>query len=223
MEHIIKIVLRDAADEVHPKSGETKMEIKRVNVYKDSRFSERALHQHGCFLVDDKPYEMIIVSRSEAVITGENPSCFLEVIKEFRLYAPFITCFFDDKHQLICEYPRADVFRVFLKQLQPSQFYVDEEKLKAIGDFVRSPEDIIVPVITCKDRYVSLDGHTRLYYACMHNWDYVYAMTDNEENDWVMTFVNEANKRNIFEVKDMKVLNHEEYENKWISFCENLL
>ena len=33
------------------------MNIKRVNCYDDSRFSKHVLAQHGCFLIDDEPYE----------------------------------------------------------------------------------------------------------------------------------------------------------------------
>lgn len=38
------------------------MEIQRINTYDDNRFSQTVLHQHGCFFVDEKPYEVEIVS-----------------------------------------------------------------------------------------------------------------------------------------------------------------
>ena len=42
------------------------MEIQRIDTYADSRFSECALFQHGCFLVEGKPYEIEIISDFEA-------------------------------------------------------------------------------------------------------------------------------------------------------------
>ena len=49
--------------------------------------------------------------------------------------------------------------------MQPSQFYVRAEKLKAVQTFIGKPEDVVVQVIPYGDRFVSLDGHTRLYGA----------------------------------------------------------
>ena len=47
------------------------MEIQRIDTYADSRFSECALFQHGCFLVEGKPYEIEIISDFEAVVRGD--------------------------------------------------------------------------------------------------------------------------------------------------------
>lgn len=42
------------------------MNIKRIDTYDDPRFSKEVLLQHGAFLVDGLPYEVEIVSESEA-------------------------------------------------------------------------------------------------------------------------------------------------------------
>lgn len=44
------------------------MEIKRIDIYTDNRFSQKVLLQHGCFLIDGTPYEVEIFSDFEAVI-----------------------------------------------------------------------------------------------------------------------------------------------------------
>ena len=44
------------------------MEIQRINSYVDKRFSEKVLLQHGCFLADDIPYEVEIISDHEASV-----------------------------------------------------------------------------------------------------------------------------------------------------------
>lgn len=71
------------------------MEIKRIDTYQDSRFSQKVLCQHGCFLADGIPYEVEIISDSEAVIRGADPSVYSTVIDTFRFYTPHITCFYD--------------------------------------------------------------------------------------------------------------------------------
>ena len=60
------------------------MEIKRINTYEDNRFSQTVLHQHGCFLVDGKPYEVEIISDYEAIISGVDQAVYAEIIEEFR-------------------------------------------------------------------------------------------------------------------------------------------
>ena len=71
------------------------MEISRINAYEDNRFSEKVLLQHGCFLVDDEPCEVEIISDYEAIISGADPAVYPEVIEEFRFYAPHITRFYN--------------------------------------------------------------------------------------------------------------------------------
>jgi len=137
----------------------TDMEIKRINTYTDSRFSQAALNQHGCFLVDG---------------------------------------------------------------IQPSQFFVDEDKLSAISSFIQKETDIIIQIIPYQDRYVSVDGHTRLYYASMKGWHMIRAVI-SESEDWVHRFVKEAGRRGIHKPDDLVLLKHEEYEEKWNQFCEELL
>ena len=44
------------------------MEIRRIDAYQDSRFSQKVLYQHGCFLVDESPYEVEIISNREPLL-----------------------------------------------------------------------------------------------------------------------------------------------------------
>lgn len=197
------------------------MEIKRIDSYTDCRFSQAARMQHGCFLVNDVPYEIEIVSIENAIVKGEDRSLFQNVIDEFRFYAPHISQFYDEDGNIVKKFERKNVFRIDLTQIQPSQFYVDRDKISAIRSFIQKPEDIIIQVLPYKDRYISLDGHTRLYYAVMMGWNTVYAVAENSDS-WVYTFVEEATRRNICTPMDMKLVSHEEYEIKWNSFCDAL-
>ena len=208
-------------DDGFVKGGIT-LEIKRIHSYKDQRFSDKVLLSHGCFLVDDIPYEVEIISDFEAIIRGAKREWYVKVIEEFRFYTPHITRFIDDCGHVIKEYPKVPLLTLFLDQIQPSQFYVDEDKLAAISTFIYQPEDIIIQVMPFEDRYISLDGHTRLYYAVMKGWDTVRAIKVVSD-DYIYGFVKEAKRRSILSPKDMVLVSHEEYVEKWVRFCEDFL
>ena len=108
------------------------MEFQRINAYEDARFSKKVLFQHGCFLADDKPYEIEIISDSEAVVRGEDAAIYPQVIEEFRFYTPHITIFYNTERQVIKQYPAVQLLTIPLESIQPSQFYVDESKLAAV-------------------------------------------------------------------------------------------
>lgn len=197
------------------------MDIKRMDTYEDDRFSKTVLLQHGGFLVDGLAYEVEIVSQDEAVVRGADSANFPAVIEEFRFYTPHICKFYDAGHTLLKEYPTAEPLDLPLEIIQPSQFYVDQDKIAAIRSFIHKPEDIVIPVMPYGDRYISLDGHTRLYDAVTNGWKSVRAVVDISD-EWVYCFVDEAQKRNIVQPKDMIPVSHEEYEEKWNRFCDTL-
>lgn len=141
------------------------MKIERINTYQDPRFSQTVLNQHGCFLAEGEPYEVEIISEWEATVRGREVGLYPAIIEKFRFYTPHITLFYDEKHNIVQKFAPARLLTVPLKDIQPSQFYVDEDKVAAIREFIRAGEDIIIQVLRQGERYISLDGHTRLYYA----------------------------------------------------------
>ena len=197
------------------------MDIQRINTYDDNRFSHTALQQHGCFFVDGAPYEVEIISDYEAVVCGENQAVYTELINEFRFYAPHITRFYEKGGRMIKEYPRVQRLTLHLDQVQPSQFLVDVDKIAAISAFIQKPQDIIIQVLPHENRFISLDGHTRLYYAVMKGWECIRAVVETSDN-WVYKFVAEAQNRGIYTPKDMALVSHTEYEEQWLRFCDDL-
>lgn len=196
------------------------MDIQRINTYDDNRFSQTVLHQHGCFLVDGKPYEVEIISDYEAIISGVDQAMYAEIIEEFRFFTPHITRIYNRDGQIVKEYPPAQLLTLRLDQIQPSQFFVDEDKIAAISSFIHKPQDIIIQVLPNEDRFISLDGHTRLYYVVMQGWECVRAVVESSD-DWVYKFVTEAQKRGIYTPKEMTLVSHDEYEEKWNRFCDD--
>ncbi len=197
------------------------MNIKRIGGYNDDRFSKAALNQHGAYLIDHEPYQITITDPSSAVVCGKNPAVYKTLIEEFRFHAPHIFKFYDAHARLIAEYPAHALFDVRLESIQPSQFYVDEEKLKAVQTFISMPEDIVIQVIPYGDRFISLDGHTRLYLAVQNGFVTVKAV-ESETDDYIWTFVHEAERRKILTPKDMTLLPHEQYKILWWQYCDEV-
>lgn len=196
------------------------MNIKRVNSYHDNRFSQKVLYQHGCFLAEEEPYEVEIISSFEAVIRGKDREVYPKIIEEFLFFTPHITTFYDIDRKIVAEYPKVELLEMQLKEIQPSQFYVDQEKLEAIGTFIKQGREIIIQVSRQGERYISLDGHTRLCYAVKMGFDRVRAVLA-EMDDCIYDFVEEARKRNIMEPKDLILVSHTEYEEKWHKYCDD--
>ena len=195
------------------------MEIRRIDTYIDKRFSKACLLQHGCFLIGNDPYEVRIISDSEALIYGKDRTKFRELIEEFRFYSPQITSFRDQNGNIIKEYPKIDPVTILLDDIQPSQFYVDEEKLTAIATFINKPDDIIIQAIMSDDRYIAVDGHTRMYHALLNGYSWIKAIIVSSD-DYIYSFVDEARKRGVYRVHDMVLLEHDNYVIKWNRFCE---
>ena len=195
------------------------MSIIRINTYDDHRFSQEALNQHGCYLADGKvPIEIKIISQSEAIIKGDK-AYFDEVIDEFRFNAEHITKFYDESGKLVKKFKDVELFKLDIDKIQPIQFFVDKDKLEAVKSFVHTEEDVIIPIAKHEGTYASLDGHTRLYLAYILGFKQVYAY-QSQNFDGFDYFFDEARKRNIYTAKDLILLDHEEYREKWDKFCD---
>ena len=197
------------------------MDIQRIDTYRDSRFSQTVLNQHGAYLLDGEPYEVEITGRDQAVLRGRNREAFPELIESFRFHAPHIVCYYDEQGSLIASFPEPERIFIPLESVQPSQFYVDRTKLSAVGTFLSGGEDVVIQVLPWEGRYVSLDGHTRLYWAYQQGIERIRAVV-SETEDWIWTFVNEARARGIYQPGDMKLLEHEEYEILWDRYCDSV-
>ena len=197
------------------------MEIKRLDGYTDKRFSGTVLRQHGGYLVAGEPYEVEIVSRDAAVVRGGDPGRFPALIEEFRFHAPHIVRFADARGETVAEFAPAELVEVGIGLIQPSQFYVDEEKLAAVSTFISGPGDIVIQAKRHGERYIALDGHTRLFLAVQRGYESVKAVL-SESDDWVWAFVREARRRGINSPRDMELVSHEEYTELWDRYCDEV-
>lgn len=197
------------------------MDIERINSYSDRRFDPDVLRQHGAFVVDGKyPCGFRIVDERSAQVYYHDYSDMEEILETFRFYTGHIYRFYRPDGGLLKEYEAVELFDLPLERIQPSQFYVDRDKMKAVESFIQKPEDIVIPVMAYQGRYVSEDGHTRLRLACKRGYGYVRAFLKKDEGGWLPDFVREAQSRGVFCAQDMEELPHLEYEVKWNRFCE---
>lgn len=199
-----------------------RISIKRINGYDDTRFSKNVLFQHGGYLVNGYPCEIEIIGQETAIVRGGELKYYPDLIEAFLFYAPHISCFIDEEGTIISERNKPEIFTLNISDIQPSQFFVDEEKLSAVKTFIKAENDIIIQVIPCKEKYISLDGHTRLYLAVQEGYQTVRAVVSTADAD-IWSFVTEAKRLGVYTPKDLKPLTHAEYEIKWNRYCDNVL
>lgn len=196
------------------------MEIKRVTEYNNPLFSQIVLNQRGAFLIDEEPYEIEIISSDSALVRGKNRENFKKLIEHFRYYSPHILNFLDENDKKIISFEKKPLLILEVDKIQPSQFYIDEDKVNALKDFIKNSKDIVIQVVKSDDGYICVDGHTRLFIAFLKNFKNVLAI-ETEFDDDTNYFVSQAKKRNIFTIKDLKLVSHSDYKKLWIDFCDS--
>ena len=195
------------------------MEIKRVTEYNNPLFSQIVLNQRGAFLIDEEPYEIEIISSDSASVKGKNRENYKKLIEYFRYYSPHINNFFDENNKKIISFEKKPALTLEVDKIQPSQFYIDEDKVNALENFIKNSRDIVIQVVKSDKKYICVDGHTRLFIAFLKNFKTVHAI-ETEFDDDTNYFVSQAKKRNIFTIKDLELVSHSDYKNLWIDFCD---
>ena len=202
------------------------MEIERIDGYTDPRFSPEVLRQHGAFLADGQPWSFRIVSDREAVVSvpDGNLAGLEEAAACFRFYAEHITAFYDEAGQCLLRLPEVARREVEIAALQPTQFSVDREKCAAVGSFLRSGSDLVIPVAELEGALCTLDGHTRLYTAWQRGIRTAMVFVSQKEPAdlaWLAGLVAEARRGGVFHVPDMALYGHQEQEEKWTGWCQS--
>ncbi len=195
--------------------------IQRINSYDDERFHKEILRQHGAFVVDGKyNCSFKIVNDDSAIVFFDKEIDVLQLIDEFRFYSEHIVNFYNKNMEVIKVFSPIKVFSILIRDIQPSQFFVDMDKVKAIQSFINNEEDIIIPLAKLKDSFISLDGHTRLYYAVSRGYTKVKGYL-TEPGDYLEGFVEEARKRKVYSPYNLELISHEDYKIKWDKFCDD--
>ena len=136
------------------------------------------------------------------------------------LYAEHITIFYDETGKCLLRLPPVERREVESDSLQPSQFSVDREKCAAVGHFIHTAADVVIPVTVLEDGVPCvLDGHTRLYEAWRRG---IRTAMIFDVPGWkeLANFVCEARKRGIYHIRDMALYSPEEQKEKWHDWCD---
>lgn len=116
-----------------------------------------------------------------------------------------------------------------LKDLQPSQLYISEEKISKIKEWF-NPNDLTtfepIPIKIINAVPVILDGHTRCVYAILSGLEELPLEFEKEEWDWDMydVCINECKTQNITSPYDLinRIISKEDYKIKWDKWCDEM-
>lgn len=122
-----------------------------------------------------------------------------------------------------------DINELTLNDLQPSQFYISEKKLKDIMDWF-SADNLSafepIPVKMLDGIPVMTDGHTRAVAALLSGIDRVPLVWDEDELDWDMyrKCVKKCKERGIISPSGllMCIISEADYQEKWNMWCDHI-
>lgn len=122
-----------------------------------------------------------------------------------------------------------DIYKLTLKDLQPSQFYISERKLASVEVWF-DPADLSnfepIPVKELDGVPVITDGHTRAVAALRVGVDRVPLVWDTDELDWRLyrACVTACRRRGILSPADLltRIISAEEYVEQWDAWCDRL-
>lgn len=105
------------------------------------------------------------------------------------------------------------------------QLTVSKSKLDSVLKWIKTDEDVIVCVVKIDDKYVCIDGYSRLLAAYLKGFSHVYCYLEKDkynENDY-RKFLKWCHIENVFTIKDLKnrVVSDDEHQRIWIDRCQN--
>lgn len=119
--------------------------------------------------------------------------------------------------------------KILLIDLQPSQFYLSQEKIDNIKKWFRA-DDLSnfepLPVKILDGKMVLTDGHTRAFVAYRAGLSQVPLAWETEELDWTayQKCVEACEERGVNSIADFedRILSKEDYAILWNRWCDEL-
>lgn len=120
-----------------------------------------------------------------------------------------------------------DIFLMKLEKIQPSQLFVNSEKLSQVMEEFNPPgiETLRpIPVKELGDDIILTDGHTRAFAAYLSGASEIRVFWDEDDMDWeayeiCVEWCKEAGIHTIADLED-RVVGDEEYEALWHGRCD---
>ena len=121
-----------------------------------------------------------------------------------------------------------DTEYINISELQPSQLYLSDKKLKSVEKYISSIDiDQIepLPVKEIGDITFLTDGHTRAYLLNKRK-KVIKVYQDQDELDWFsyMVCISWAKKNGIEKVEDLetRIIDHNSYKKLWLDRCKSM-
>ncbi|MFO7882155.1 MAG: nitroreductase family protein [Kosmotogaceae bacterium] len=122
-----------------------------------------------------------------------------------------------------------EVFMKKIREIQPSQLYISENKLDLVRKTIRQngfDKKRPLPLVRIKGEVTFSDGHTRALAALMEGIEEVPVYRDKDELDLQMyeicvKWCQEERITNIADLKE-RIVSHEEYKELWLKRCEKM-
>lgn len=116
-----------------------------------------------------------------------------------------------------------------LSKMQPSQLFINQEKLESLQsriDFNRAENIPPIPIKQLDGEWVMTDGHTRAYAAFLAGLDQIPTVQDHDDLNWeaYQICVGWCHKAGINQISDLKgrVIEPDAYEKLWLARCKRM-
>lgn len=186
-----------------------------------SLYSKKNRELGNCFTIKgdiDTHFEFDIRGM-EALIKCDYLPFINEAINEFRKYNKYVNIFYNEDRSFYKAYDEIHTFKLPINIIQPSKFFINEESLKSVSEYLENKE-VYLPVVILNDEYVLLDGHARLYAKMNEDFKMVNVYLDNDYPS-LDDLVYMAKEQNINNIKSLKIISDSEY-NEYIEFINNM-
>ncbi len=136
-----------------------------------------------------------------------------EAIELFRKNRLYINQIKSIDGNFYANYDKIHKFKLPIKILQPSKFFLDEQKIDDFDKYLNI-DDVCIPVCIINDEYVIISGHTIVYTLNM-NYKKMIDVYIDDYDPLINDLVYIAKEHNIKDINGMHKLSHEEYETYW--------
>ncbi len=166
---------------------------------------------------ENKEYKFII-KKQEATVIANDYDNIEEIVEFVRRLRPHIYKFHSPNNTYYQEFDIVYSFKLPIKIIQPSKFFIDKDLLEKIDDKI-DKNNVYLPVAIINDEYVLLDGHTLLY-SLNQNYVKMVNVYISDYKEYIPDFVYIAKENNIKSIDKLDLVNHDDYNKYWNEFLK---
>ncbi|NLA96021.1 MAG: hypothetical protein GX838_04165 [Clostridiaceae bacterium] len=111
-------------------------------------------------------------------------------------------------------------------QIQPSQFYINREKLKALEEGFDPKLFEPIPVKHMGQRLVMTDGHTRACYLILEGYRSIPVIEETADLNWEAYRINvkDCQRRGVLSALDLPacIVSPKVFKERWDSYCDEV-